>query len=385
LNQPLVSPVTDIRPSVANRVRMLSLSHFRNYRSARLETDGECVVLLGPNGAGKTNALEAVSLLTPGRGFRRAGLSDIDNLEGGASWAVAAEIDGPLGSALIGTGRDASAEDATDKRLVKIDGKAAKSQSELARYFSVLWLTPQMDNLFIEGGSARRKFLDRLVFSFDAEHASRVNAYDFAMRERNRLLQNNAGDMAWIGALEQKMAEHGIAVAVARQHTAEGLNKAIMLSGHSFPKAFLSILGRVETMLAEGAALAAENDFREMLAASRGADARAGRALCGTHRSQIDVLHVDKQMPAERCSTGEQKAMLISIILAQARAGAAWHGRVPALLLDEVATHLDAQRRSELYAEITDIGAQAWLTGTDRETFDGFVGQYVKVENGLFF
>lgn len=364
---------------------MLSLAHFRNYHSARLETGDQSVVLIGPNGAGKTNALEAISLLTPGRGFRRASLSDIDNLSDEASWAVAAEIDGPLGAAFIGTGPDASAEEATDRRLVKIDGKQARSQSELARYFSVLWLTPQMDNLFIEGGSARRKFLDRLVFSFDADHAARVNAYDFAMRERNRLLQNGAGDAAWLGALEQKMAEQGIAVAVARQHTLEGLNKAIMLSWHSFPKAFLSIIGPVEAALAEGSALAAENALRDMLGASRGADARAGRALCGIHRSRIDVLHVEKQMPAEHCSTGEQKAMLVSIILAQARAGAAWHGRVPALLLDEVATHLDARRRAELYAEIADIGAQAWLTGTDRSTFDGFAGQYVKVDEGAFF
>jgi DNA replication and repair protein RecF len=363
-------------------VTRLTLTHFRNYHSARIEADARPVVLIGPNGAGKTNILEAISLLTPGRGLRRAALSDMDNIEDHETWAVAAEIVGSQGQLLIGTGRDVKNSEDSDKRIVKIDGKTSRGQAGLAKIFAALWLTPQMDNLFIEGGTARRKFLDRLVYSFDPEHASRVNAYELAMRERNRLLSEGRGDAAWLAALEQKMAEQGVAITVARTHGAEGLSRAVQLSRHSFPQARLSLSGTVEMMLAEGSALTAEEKFREALAANRAQDAAAGRALIGAHRSQVEVMHMEKNMPAERCSTGEQKALLVSIILAQARAGAAWHGSVPVLLLDEVATHLDPIRRGELYAELAEIGAQTWITGTDAEIFKGLEAKLFRIKNG---
>jgi DNA replication and repair protein RecF len=363
-------------------VQSITLSHFRNYASLRLTLSPEPVVLIGPNGAGKTNLLEAVSLLTPGRGLRRATLADMDNERDDAPWAVAAEVQGLQGMSSIGTGRDGQNGEETDKRIVKIDGKTTRGQAELARTFAALWLTPQMDTLFLEGGTARRKFLDRLVYSFDAEHASRINAYEFAMRERNRLLGEGRRDAAWLGALEQKMAEQGMAIAVARAHAVEGLNQSVLLAKHSFPQAMIAVTGLVEAGLQESSALAAEEKFRDALAASRMADAGAGRTLVGVHRAVVDVVHVAKNMPAERCSTGEQKALLVSIILAQVRAGAAWHGTVPVLLLDEVVAHLDSIRRKELYAELADIGAQAWLTGTDADVFEGLAGQFFRVENG---
>lgn len=400
MSQAQVSPT----PLISNRVLSLCLSHFRNYHSARIEVQENLIVLIGPNGAGKTNVLEAISLLTPGRGLRRAELTELDNMQDYALWAVAAEISGAQGEAAIGTGRDnplplgegrvrgesdgsialtpTLSQREREKRIVKIDGKVARSQNDLARFFAALWLTPQMDTLFIEGGSARRKFLDRMVYSFDSEHASRINAYEYAMRERNRLLAEGRADPMWLSALEQKMAEQGIAIAVARSHAVEELNRAMQLSNSSFPKAVLALKGAVEEALAGSSALKAEEKFGELLAQSRPQDAAAGRTLSGVHRTQLEVIHLAKNMPAERCSSGEQKALLVSMVLAQARAGAAWHGRVPALLLDEVAAHLDATRRSELFTELSTTGAQCWLTGTDREIFQGIKAQFLCVESG---
>ncbi|HEU5046923.1 MAG TPA: DNA replication/repair protein RecF [Rickettsiales bacterium] len=359
-------------------LQTLALSNFRNYAYARLEVSPAPIVLLGANGAGKTNILEAISLLTPGRGIRRAKITDMDKAGSPAPWAIAAELTGEQGEVSVGTGREAD----TDKRIVKIDGKMARAQTDLGQILAVLWLTPQMDNLFIEGNSERRRFIDRLVFSFDSEHAARVNAYEQVMRERNRLLQNGNSDGYWFAALEQKMAENAVAIAVARSHTIDHLNNAMQLSTSPFPKAHIALSGETETLLAQGPALAAEEQLKELLRMNRAQDAGAGRCLIGIHRTQVDVLHMGKQMAAELCSTGEQKAVLISIILAQARAGALWHGHVPVLLLDEVATHLDISRREALFAELTAIGAQSWLTGTDRNVFDGLEAQYFLVESG---
>jgi DNA replication and repair protein RecF len=368
--------------AIRTHVRTLTLSHFRNYQTIRIEVDERPVVLVGPNGAGKTNMLEAISLLTPGRGLRRAALGDIENIHDSAPWAISAEVVGMQGHVNIGTGRDISADNASEKRIVRIEGKNTR-QSHLSKVFAALWLTPQMDTLFIEGGTARRKFLDRLVYSFDSEHATRINAYDFAMRERNRLLQTGFADETWLLALEHKMAEQGIAITVARQHAVEGVNNVISLAQHSFPQAILSLAGTIESALLDSPALIAEEKFKEILAANRMQDRSSGRTLIGAHRSELKVIHREKNMPAEMCSTGEQKALLISIILAQAKAGAAWHGNVPVLLLDEVVTHLDSFRRGELFAEIAALGAQCWLTGTDVESFQGLDKQEFTIELGL--
>ncbi len=365
-------------------VASLALTHFRNYASARLEISAAPVILTGHNGAGKTNILEAVSLLTPGRGLRRARLSELDAQGAESSWTVAASVSGMQGEVKIGTGRDPESVGEMDKRLVKIDGKMARSQSELARHLSILWLTPQMEQLFQEGTSAARKFLDRLVYSFDAEHASRINEYEFAMRERNKLLQTG-GDPFWLDALEATMAETGAAIAGGRLEACEHINHTIAASPLSFPKARIRINGFLEDRLAAGeAAVQGEEAFKMALRSARPVDRVAGRTLTGTHRSEMTVLHIEKQMVAGSCSTGEQKALLLSIVLAQARSGAQWHRVVPVLLLDEVVAHLDATRRLELFEEICQIGAQSWMTGTDAALFAGMEekAQYFQVENG---
>ncbi len=362
-------------------VARLSLSHFRNYHTAQIETALQPVMLVGANGAGKTNLLEALSLLAPGRGLRRATISEMDTMGDNTSWAVSAELSSPAGMVMVGTGRDP--ENSTiDKRIVKIDGKITRSHAELAKIFSVLWLTPQMDTLFIEGGTVRRKFLDRLVYSFDGDHATRVTAYEQAMRERNRLLQIGASDPSWLAALEHQMAGHGIAIAVARQHAVERLNQMMHSADGAFPRAELALTGIVETDLARGSALAAEEKLQVAFARNRTQDVGAGRCLVGVHRTHVEVMHSKKNLPVEHCSTGEQKALLVSILLAQVRAGSVWHGRMPVLLLDEVATHLDAMRRAALFEELMSLGVQSWLTGTDREMFKELDGRVLEIDSG---
>lgn len=369
-------------------ISSLSLFNFRNYESARIEATAAPVVLTGANGAGKTNILEAVSLLAAGRGLRRAKLSEIENIKAYGNWAIAANVNGRYGEVKIGTGRDSNNADDIDKRIVKIDGKVTRGQAELSRHISLIWLTPQMEQLFTEGASAGRKFLDRLVFSFDSEHAARVNEYDYHMRERNRLLQYGRADAGWLDTLEQKMAGCAAAIAAARLSTCEHVNHTIAASPLSFPKGTVKVSGLVEDLISSGSsAIEAENSLKKALEASRNQDAAAGRTLAGTHRSELCVTHTKKNMPAESCSTGEQKALMLSIILAQARSGAIWHGIVPIILLDEVAGHLDATRRLELFEEICQIGAQTWMTGTDAHLFAGLneKAQFFTVENGKIF
>ena len=363
-------------------VHRLTVTDFRSYATARLEIDHRPVVLTGVNGAGKTNLLEALSFLSPGRGLRRAKLSEVDRLSGDAGgWVVAARAETPLGPVDIGTGRDMAAAPGVERRVVRIDGAPAKSQSALADYLSLAWLTPQMDRLFLDGASGRRRFYDRLVYGADPAHAGRLNGYDHALRERARLLKQGRSDNRWLAALEEQMAAGGIAIAAARQALVARLNQACDVALGPFPRAALALEGTVDRWLEEMPALAAEDRLREALVASRRQDAESGGAAEGPHRSDIVARHVDKDMPAALCSTGEQKALLIAITLAHARVQAAESGRVPILLLDEVAAHLDEIRRAALYDEICALGAQAWLTGTDRSLFEPFAGraQYATV------
>lgn len=364
----------------------LTLSNFRNYEYARIETSSVPVVLTGENGAGKTNILEAVSLFSVGRGLRRAKLSELDNLSSdNQAWAVAANAEGRMGKVKIGTGRDTETIENTDKRIVKIDGKIVRGQAELARHVSLIWLTPQMEQLFTEGSSSGRKFLDRLVFGFEAEHATRVNDYEYSMRERNKLLQYGRADADWLSVMEQKMAECATAIALARISTCEHINYTISASPLSFPKAYIDVSGFAEDLLKNGkSAVEIENSLKSSFASYRAQDAASGRTLIGTHRSELKVTHLGKNMQAENCSMGEQKAMMLSIILAQARSGALWHGVVPIILLDEVAGHLDGVKRTELFEEIFDTGAQVWMTGTDTALFADLSGkaQFFRVDNG---
>lgn len=370
---------------------LLALSNFRNYEHARLELNPQPVVLTGANGSGKTNILEAVSLLTAGRGLRRAKLSEIDTINPNPQsltpnpWAIVANINGRQGEAKIGTGRDAESFENADKRIVKIDGKIVKGQAELARHLSIIWLTPQMEQLFSEGASAGRKFLDRLVFSFDSEQATRINRYDYAMRERNKLLQMGRADAIWLSALEETMAENATATAIARLATCEHINYTINISSLSFPKALIDVSGFLEDLLKNGStAVEAENAFKTALADGRNYDTSTGRTQIGTHRSELKVTHLIKNMLAENCSMGEQKAMMLSIILAQARSGNQWHGVTPIILLDEVAGHLDEIKRHELFEEIHDLKAQTFMTGTDFSQFADLQGkaQFFTVDSG---
>jgi len=356
----------------------LALTDFRCYRQLRLGTDERPVVLTGPNGAGKTNLLEAISFLAPGRGLRRAKLSECDRVGEGdvspalsrppSSWAVAATLLTPSGPVDLGTGREAAGQEG-ERRIVRIAGETQRGQAVLAEYLSVAWLTPQMDRLFLEGAGPRRRFLDRLVFGFDPGHARRLAAYDHGMRERARLLADGARDTAWLAALEDGMASDGVAVAAARREAVQRLNRAQDGRRGPFPAAELGLKGTIETWLGEMPALAAEERFRSLLVDSRRRDAEAGGAIDGPHRSDLTAHHRIKGMPAAQCSTGEQKAMLIAIVLADA-----WlqheSRSAPILLLDEVAAHLDEARRRALFDELLTLGTQAWLTGTDAHLFD---------------
>ena len=356
-------------------VAQVTLTDFRCYAFERLECGPEPVVLSGPNGAGKTNLLEALSFLVPGRGLRRARLSAVGRADAGGlhkPWAVAASIETTAGSINLGTGLDITkSSEGRERRAVHVNGETVKSQAVLGEYLNALWLTPQMDRLFIEGPSARRRFLDRLVFGYDPAHAGRVAAYEKAMRERSRLLrdQGAGADAAWLAALEETMAARGIAVVAARQLMAARLHKICAARTGVFPASEIAVAGGLETWLGEMPALAVETRFLETLAMSRSSDAAAGGTAMGPHKSDMDVRHLGNGQRAALCSTGEQKALLIALILANAELQAEERGSQPLLLLDEVAAHLDDKRRQALFAEILDLGAQAWMTGTDRSLF----------------
>lgn len=365
-------------------VTRLGLTDFRCYRSLRLTLDARPVVVTGPNGAGKTNLLEALSFLSPGRGLRRAKLDEVGRRSGGpetgpdATWAVSASVavgDEPME---IGTGLAPASADgvASRRRVVRIDGAEARSQAALGERIGAAWLTPEMDRLFIEGRSERRRFLDRLVFGFDSAHAARLGEYERGMRERARLLRDGragaSADDAWLAALEDRMARAGVAVAAARVGFVARLDTACAFGIGPFPAASLAVEGEVEGWLAEMPAVDAEERCRERLAASRRRDAEAGRAGFGVHLGDLACRHVEKDTPARICSTGEQKALLIGIVLANARLQALERGLAPLLLFDEVAAHLDAERRVALFEEICAAGAQAWLTGTDAQVFAPF-------------
>jgi DNA replication and repair protein RecF len=364
----------------------LVLTDFRNYRSARLDLDAGPVVLTGPNGAGKTNLLEAVSFLSPGRGLRRARLGEIDRQDraepaGNSGWAVATTVATGRGRVRIGTGRE---PEGGERRVVRIDGEPARNQAALAECLGVLWLTPQMDRLFVEGPGARRRFLDRLVLGLDPAHASRVAAYEQAMRERARLLRDGPSDPVWLAALEEVMAQQGVAVAAGRRDTVERLDQVCAAAEGPFPRARLNLAGAVEDWLGTMPALEAEEKFKAALAENRNADGAAGGAVLGPHRSDLAVSYADKGIAAENASTGEQKALLIAIVLAQAALQRASRGEPPLLLLDEVAAHLDAARRAALFEALAGLESQTWITGTDAALFAPLQGhaRFLSVADG---
>jgi len=362
----------------------LSLSEFRCYQSLHLETDKRPVVLIGCNGVGKTNLLEAISFLAPGRGLRRATLGEItrcggDVREHGPRWAVAATLETPSGQFEVATGYKADPyTKGGGRRIVRLNGNDVRKHSSLDEVFAAIWIVPEMDRLFMDAPTARRRFLDRMVSTFDVNHNAHLNDYEKAMRERTKLLREGIGkskfsDPGWIDALEQRMAENGVAIAASRKSYVEKLNAAFQLGTRSFPDATVDLDGDLELGLEESPALEVEDKFKGMLAASRQVDREAGRALTGVHRSDIQVLHLLKKRKAAVCSTGEQKALLISIVLAHARLVLLDRGWPPLLLLDEIVAHLDSNRRAALFTEICAIGAQSWMTGTDLNLFEDFL------------
>jgi DNA replication and repair protein RecF len=359
-----------------SHIASLKLHNFRCYGQAVLEgLSSGLIVLYGPNGAGKTNALEAVSLLSPGRGLRGAKNSEIqcqDLQRGdGSPWAVAASLSTAYGPVQLGTGLEAG----TEKRIVRVNGENARGQSALAEHLACVWLTPQMDRLFLDSSSHRRRFLDRLVFAFDPGHSGRVTRYENAMRQRSKLLQEG-GDNVWIAGLEAQMAETACAIGAARLDFVQRLQVACKAAGSDvFPLAELQATGAVEELLSRASALEVEEMYKYNLTQSRGRDSLTGGAASGPHKSDLSVRMTAKDMAADQCSTGEQKALLIGIIMAHAKLIAAERGAPPILLLDEVAAHLDEGRRGALYQLLIDLGGQVWLTGTDENLFTAVEGR----------
>ena len=362
-------------------IRKLSVSNFRNYSKASLEPSKQMVVLLGNNGAGKTNLLEAISMLSPGRGLRRAQLTQLNRaktdatdedstIESQSQWAVSVKVESNGFQTTIGTGcAKAIADGKTVKRLVKINGDIVKSQISLNDYLSVSWLTPQMDRLFIEGGSQRRRFLDRLVFAFDALHSKRVNRYNHALRERKKLLLSWTQDASWLNAIENSLAEMGVAIVVTRQDLIRRLSPIIGKNMGLFPSAIISMEGEVESWLEDGSALEVEQKFREELKKSRANGFSEYSQIPGPHRSEFNCVHSSNKMEASLCSTGEQKALLVSIVLSHAILRKKECGSAPILLLDEISAHLDERRRSSLFELLQNLESQIWMTGTESRAF----------------
>lgn len=356
----------------SSRILRLSLTHFRNYRAASVETHKDVVVLVGSNGAGKTNCLEAISFLSPGRGLRRATLDDVADIQGDGSWAVSASVEGELGLATLGTGIDApTAEGTSSPRRCRIDREPVASATAFGDHLRMVWLTPAMDGLFMGAASERRRFFDRLVLAIDSEHSSRVSALDRSLRSRNRLLEDRNFDPHWCEAIERETAELAVAVAAQRGQTLQRLAATLTTRGSqsAFPSASIALDGWMENALLTETATAVEDRYRDILRESRPKDAAAGRTLNGPHLTDLQVVYAPKHMPARDASTGEQKALLIGLVLAHANLVAEMTGITPLLLLDEVVAHLDPNRRAALFVELAKLGAQVWLTGADPAAF----------------
>ncbi|WP_235035452.1 DNA replication/repair protein RecF [Roseomonas sp. 18066] len=374
-----------MNPGSTLRLHRLMLQDFRSYPRLDQEFSAKLVAIAGANGTGKTNLLEAISLLGPGRGLRAAKGAELGRRDGdqGLSWTVAGHFDGPLGPVTIGTGSEAG----QDRRSFRLDGNAIRSQAELSSHAAALWLTPQMDRLFQEGASGRRKFLDRLVWAREPSHARDVAAFDSAMAQRNRLLAEGRRDARWLAALEDTMARHAVAAIAARRSAAGQLNTALAQGvAGQFPAARLELVCPIAAALAEQPALAVEETLRDGLAADRARDTAAGGARQGAHRTDLRMVLLPKEIPAELCSTGEQKALLVSTILAQAALVAGHRGFAPLLLLDEVAAHLDPGRRAALFGALAALPAQCFLTGTEPAPFEPLRGQaqlFAAIPGGL--
>lgn len=365
-------------------ISKLTLTNFRSYATLTVDLAPGAVVFSGDNGAGKTNLLEAISLLTPGRGLRRAPYADVAREGGDGGFAVHARIDGPDGQIEIGTGT--SVGEGEGGRRVRINGAPARSADDMLEWLRVVWLTPAMDALFTGPAADRRRFLDRLVLAIDPGHGQRALDYEKAMRGRNRLLTEGSRDGSWFEAIETQMAETGVAIAAARAELVRLLAAMIdrLPDTGPFPQADISLAGDLENELSIAPAVDVEERFRRTLAAGRDRDRAAGRTLEGPHRSDLLVRHRPKAMPAELCSTGEQKALLVGIVVSHARLTGEMSGMTPILLLDEIAAHLDSGRRAALFSILEELNCQAFMTGTDAALFSSLRGraQFLTVDHG---
>jgi DNA replication and repair protein RecF len=372
-------------------VERLVLTNFRNYSASSFVFGPEPVVLVGQNGAGKTNLMEAVSLLSAGQGLRRAAYPELARAHGDGGWSVAATMHTSVGALEIGTGLLAGVQaTARSGRIVRVDGETQGGSGILADLVEMVWLTPTMDGLFTGPASERRRFLDRLILCFDPAYRTRIGHFERAMQSRNRLLADGVSDRVRFEGFERVMVETGVAIAAARLEAVGQLAGTIALRrarapDSPFPWAALALEGTLETELAQRAAVDVEEIYAGQLAATRERDRAAGRTLTGPHRSDLVVEHGPKQMPSRLCSTGEQKALLVGLVLAHAElASQRRDGIAPILLLDEIAAHLDPARRTALYDEILRLRLQAWMTGTDVEPFQplGGFAQIFRVEDG---
>ncbi|HEY1474729.1 MAG TPA: DNA replication/repair protein RecF [Pseudolabrys sp.] len=361
-------------------IRRLTLANFRSYHAAQVELAAAGpVVLTGANGTGKTNLIEAISLLAPGRGLRRATMEELAFSEGDGAWAVSAELEGMLGLATLGTGIDPPAgEDSGSTRKCRIDRESVSSAAAFADHLRVVWLTPAMDPLFNGPASERRRFLDRLVLAVDAQHSSRVAALERSLRSRNRLLEDTQSDPHWLDAVEHETAEVAVAVAAARAETVNRLAGALAAArdqAPGFPMAEIALDGWMEKLLPDHSAIEIEDRYRALLKENRARDAAAGRTLDGPHLSDLVVAHAGKGIAASDVSTGEQKALLIRLVLAHAGLIKEMNGFAPLLLLDEVVAHLDPARRGALYDALANLGAQVFMTGADPAAFGDIVAR----------
>jgi DNA replication and repair protein RecF len=363
-------------------IHRIKLADFRNYAELTLDLDARHVVLTGNNGAGKTNLLEAVSFLTPGRGLRRATYSDVPRVGAVSGFSIFAKVDGMAGEVDLGTGFDGDTE--TPSRRLRVNGSNAKTLDELLDHLRILWLTPTMDGLFTGAASERRRFLDRLVLSLDPAHGRRATDFERAMKSRNRLLAETSWNGSWLSGLEQQMAELGIAMAQARQEMLGLLRHLVeAATGASpFPTTDLALSGFLDGDW-HLPSVDLEEAYLKSLRESRSRDSAAGRTLEGPHRVDLLIRHREKDMEADRCSTGEQKALLVGLVLAHARLVANITGFAPVLLLDEIAAHLDEGRRAALFDLVDDLGGQAFMTGTDAAMFDslGSRARFLSVAN----
>ena len=361
----------------AAHIRRLTLTNFRSYHAATLTlAQPGPVVLTGANGAGKTNLIEAISLLAPGRGLRRATMEEMAFSEGDGAWAANAEVEGMLGLATLGTGIDPPVgEDSSPTRKCRVDREAVPSAVAFADHLRIVWLTPAMDPLFNGPASERRRFLDRLVLAVDAQHSSRVAALERSLRSRNRLLEDARGDSHWLDAVEHETAEVAVAVAAARAEAVARLSASLLQAREQrgFPDAEIALQGWMEALLPSHSATEIEDRYRALLKENRARDAAAGRTLDGPHLSDLAVTHAGKGIPAREASTGEQKALLIRLVLAHAGLIKDMTGFAPILLLDEIVAHLDPERRAALHDALASLGAQVWMTGADPAAFGDIV------------